>query len=261
MNRHFINLARRVHRFGFLRNVAKRIAGGRTIALPFHSGIICVDAVEHSWAWTGNRKLTEFEGFLQDRLLQLTATRDTFIDIGCNIGVMTLSVLLRRPNVTSISIDPNHRALELLADSLKRNGLSSRARTIGAAVSNDTRTLAYDAEGSFVGHVVPAGVSVPAIPLVEFLAQHVTAKAVVKIDVEGYEAMLVESLQRLPRLPGSVLAIELHPLGFNGWGDPHKVIAALRSRGDLGLRFIGDEQIESFDPTQFHQLEATWANE
>lgn len=259
MNSHLINLTRRFHRFELLRKLAKRIASGRTITLPFHGGVICVDAVEHSWAWTGDRQLTEFEGFLQDRLVELTTSRDTFVDIGCNIGVMTLSVLLRRPNVRSISIDPNRRAVELLTESLKRNGLSSRAQTIGVAVSNDTRTLAYDADGSFVGHVVPQGATVPAVPLIEILAQYVTAPSVIKIDVEGYEAMLTESFEQLPPMPGSVLAIELHPLGFNGWGDPHKVIAALRSRGDVALRLIGGENFDSLNPRTFHQLEATWS--
>lgn len=191
----------------------------------------------------------------------LASTRSCLLDIGSNVGVMTLSVLLRCRDVSAVTIDPNHRAIELLSRSLRKNRLEARARTFCLAASDDSRTIAYDADGSFVGHVASDGKTVPAIPLLELIEQHVVAPTVIKIDVEGYEAVLVESLRRLPRLPGSVLVIELHPLGFNGMGDPVKVVSALRSRTDLTVQLLGGGDIQAFDPTTFHQLEVCWPDE
>lgn len=259
MNKPLLALARRLHRFQSLRNLARHVAAGWTITQPFHRGVICLDAVEHSWAWTGHRRLEDFDRFVQDRLLELSATRPRFLDIGSSVGVMTLSVLLRNPAVRVASVDPNRRAIALLDRSLRLNRLEARARTFCVAASNDSREVAYAPDGSFVGHIAAEGKTVPAVPLPDLIAGHAVAPAVIKIDVEGYEAMLAESLSRLPALAGSALVIELHPLGFNGMGNPAKVVAALRSRGDAQVRLVGGD-VDRFDPATFHQLEALWPN-
>lgn len=261
MNRHFLALAKRLHRFPLLRRLAKRVAAGRTVQQPFHGGVICADAVEHAWAWIGNRRLEDFDRFLQDRLVDLTIKRPNFLDIGCNLGVMTLSVLLRNRGVTTVSVDPNQRAIELLNRSIHLNSLGRRAQTLCLAVSNSSGSLFYEAGGSFVGHVVEQGKSVPAVPLLELIAQQVRGPSVIKIDVEGYETALVDSLAHLPNLRGSALVIELHPRGFNGLGDPTAVVNALRSQVNLSLRVDGGSELAALDPTGFHQLEVLWPDE
>jgi hypothetical protein len=81
-----VDAARALHRIAFLRRWAKRIAAGWTITQPFHGGVICLDAVEHSWAWTGTRRLENFEREVQDRLLERLRGRELLSDIGSNIG-------------------------------------------------------------------------------------------------------------------------------------------------------------------------------
>jgi FkbM family methyltransferase len=260
MNPVFLTLAQRLHRVPILRRCARRLAAGRTVTQSFHGGIICLDAVEHSWAWTGRRRLEDFERPLQDRLLELVRGRATLLDIGCSIGVMTLSALLRDPSVQTVSIDAAPRVIELLNTSLRRNGLLSRARTVPVAVSSGETSLSFHGAGSFTGHVATEGVSpaVRAVPLLELIEQHITRPSVIKLDVEGYEAVLSDTFRILPPRPGSILVIELHPRGFNGLGDPFRVLSALRARGDLHLELIGGGEPDSLDPTTFHQLEVRW---
>lgn len=258
MNAPLVSLARQFHRVPLFRRWARRIAAGRSVSQPFHGGVICLDAVEHSWAWTGHRRLQDFERPVQDRLLALIATRPALLDVGCSIGVMTLSVLLRAPQVRSVSIDASPRAIQLLERSLRRNRLQARAQTAAVAVSAGEPTLSFAKGSSFTGHVSADGEVVPALPLATLVARHVSGPTVIKLDLEGYEARLAESLRALPALRGSVLAIELHPRGFNGFGDPFAVIRALEARGDLQLSLIGGGALSSLDPTQFNQLEAQW---
>lgn len=260
MNPALLTLARYLHRTPIFRRWARRLAAGRTVTQPFHGGVICLDAVEHSWAWTGQRRLEDFERPLQDRLLDLVRSRAALLDIGCSIGVMTLSALLRDPSVQTVSIDAAPRVIELLNKSLWRNRLLSRARTFAVAVSNGETSLAFQGAGSFTGHVAVEGASpaVRAVPLLEIIEQHVTSPSVIKLDVEGYEAVLSDTFRILPSRPDSVLLIELHPRGFNGLGDPFRVLSALRARGGLHLELLGGGEPDSLDPTTFHQLEVRW---
>lgn len=258
MNSLLLRTARLAHRSPLLRACARRVAAGLTISQPFHGGLICLDAVEHSWAWTGNRPLEAFERPVQDRLCELLATRARFVDIGSSIGVMTLSVLLRLPHVTTMSVDAAPRAIELLRRSIQHNRLAARASTENSAVSNGETQLAFADSGSFTGHVSPAGCLVPATPLVQVLQHHAQTPAVVKIDIEGYEAELADTLHRMPPLRGSVMVIEAHPFGLNGFGDPVRVVHALQNRGDARVCALGGAELSSIEPSHFHQIEVHW---
>jgi len=43
-------VVRNLHRFAPIRAIGKRLLRRRTIRQPFHGGVICLDAVDHSWA-------------------------------------------------------------------------------------------------------------------------------------------------------------------------------------------------------------------
>jgi len=258
VNEFLHSVARAAHRSPLLRAFARKVAAGVTVSQSFHGGVISLDAVEHSWAWTGSRRLETFERPVQDRLCELLAHRSRFVDIGSSIGVMTLSVLLRLPHVTTVSIDAAPRAIELLRRSIRRNRLDARARAENCAVSNGETELVFAEAGSFTGHVSSSGSVVPAMPLLDLLQQCVVGPSVVKIDIEGYEAVLADTLRHMPSLPGSVLVIEAHPLGLNGFGDPVRVIRALQERGDARVQFLGGGEISSIEPSHFHQIEVHW---
>jgi hypothetical protein len=107
-------LVPRVHRAPALRALGKRLLRRWIIRQPFHGGVICLDAVEQSWAWTGGIRLETWDRHVQDRLLALSRECRTMIDVGGNVGAMSLSVALRSPDITIVCVEPNARACALL---------------------------------------------------------------------------------------------------------------------------------------------------
>lgn len=257
MNPALLQLARRLHRVKAFRSLAKRIARRRIVEQSFHGGLIAMNAVEHSWAWTGKRRLEDFDRFLQDRLLELSRSHPHLLDIGGNIGVMTLSVLLRNLEATATVVEPNAQANAVLQRSLRRNRLEARVRVLPHAVSDGAATLPFDPTGSFTGHVAATGLPCPAVGFSTLLAEETRGPTVVKIDIEGFEARLCEEFAAMRPRENTVFVIELHPRGFNNLGDPARVVETLRRRGDLQLRLL-DGDLASLDPTQFRHLEATF---
>lgn len=252
-----VSTARFFHRAPLLRRLARVLVPWLAIRQRFHGAVIFLNAVDHSWSWTGGRPMDTFDRDLQDHLLSLVASRGRLIDVGCNIGVMSLSVLLRDPKADVVCVDPNVRAIRLLKRSLRLNGLDGRATPLCAAVSGGEAELRYDQHGSFIGHVSTSASPVPTIPLDELLRRYATKPVVLKIDVEGYETRLVDTLARASLPAGSVALMELHPAGYNGMGDPRRVIARLAEAG-LNLRLLDGVPLEQCEPSLFHQLQIDW---
>jgi len=257
MNPALGSTARFLHRVPLLRRLARLLVPWLAIRQPFHGAVIFLNAVDHSWSWTGGRPMDTFDRDLQDHLLALVASRGRLIDVGCNIGVMSLSVLLRDTRADVICVDPNIRAIRLLKRSLRLNGLEDRATTICAAVSGGEAQLRYDQHGSFIGHVSVSATPVATLPLEDLLKRHATKPVVLKIDVEGYETRLLDTLTRVKPPAGSVALLELHPLGYNGMGDPKLVITRLSGAG-LKLRLLDGVPLEQCEPSLFHQLQIDW---
>lgn len=253
-----LKLALRLHRSALLRRLARRVAKGWSIRQAFHGGVIYLDAIDHSWSWTGGRPMAQFDPEIQDCLLELARPRGLFLDIGCNIGVMTLSVLLRAPQVRVAAFDPNQRAITLLSKSLRRNRLSDRATLCAAAVSAGEASLTFDPNGSFTGHVAATGSAAPAIAFPRLIADHAHGPVALKIDVEGYETRLADIITNTPVPPGSAALIELHPAGFNGLGDPLQVLHRFQTPRHLNCRLLGAGGGTRCDPLTFHQLLVEW---
>ncbi len=158
-----------LHRLAFLRAAAKSLCRGWVVRQPFHGGVICLDAVEHSWAWTGRNSYEKFDQPLQDALLRHSQERPWLVDLGSNLGAMTLSVVLRNPRAHAVAVDPNPRAHQLLQKSVRRNRLGDRVRLVTAAVAPPGAAVRFDFTGSVVGHVTPDGSAVPAATVTELL--------------------------------------------------------------------------------------------
>jgi FkbM family methyltransferase len=221
-----------LHRFAFARRIARRLLHGLTLRQGFHGGSICLDAVEHSWAWTGKRRYETFDRPLQDRLLSLSSTFPYFIDVGCNIGAMALSVLLRNPSAMALCIDPNSRAIRLCRESVRINHLEGRIIIEEAAVTDHAGVACYDDSGSVLGHISEIGKPVKSLDILAVVDGAATSQpCLVKIDVEGYELCLLKRLAASKLLRKICLVVELHPRGFNGFGDPESALAILADSG------------------------------
>ncbi len=251
-------IVRVLHGSSLLRRVAKRLGRGKTVQQPFHGGIICLDAVEHSWAWTGQNTYENFDRSQQDALLALSRDHAWLVDIGCNLGAMTLGILLRNPHARSVSVDPNPRAVQLLQKSIEVNQLTDRAQVFQAAIAPAGAQVRFDFEGSVTGHVTAAGSPVATKTVAEVLASVPAGVApLIKVDVEGFETQFLAELAPLARARDAVLFLELHPAGMNGWGDPVKAIGTLREEQAVITTFDG-RAVTQVEPSANFQVVARW---
>lgn len=226
-------LVLRLHRLPFVRRAGRLLLRGRVVRQPFHGGVICLDAVEQSWAWTGAIRLETWDRHIQDRLLELSRGCRTMVDVGSNVGAMALSVALRNPAIAIVCVEPNARAAELLRESIAANRLGDRMTVVEAVAGTADGTVSFEEGGSTTGHVVVAGaVARPSVDFARLIDREAERGAcLVKLDVEGYEAVVLTALPRLLRRDRVQLVVELHASGFNGIGDPARCGALLTASG------------------------------
>jgi FkbM family methyltransferase len=250
--------SRFLHRFAPLRAVAKRALRGVTLEQRFHGGRISLDAVDHSWAWTGRLRYETFDVELQNALLALARGRTTLVDIGCNVGAMTLSVLLREPTIRARSFDANPRAVALLRRSLARNGLADRASVTWAAVAPKDGELRFESSGSVIGHVSDRGLPTPAVAFAPLVREAAAAgRCLLKVDVEGFETSLIPELANAGPLANVCLVAELHPRGYNGVGSPRRNLEALRATG-AEVTTIDGQPVATVPEEGFTNVVARW---
>ena len=248
-----MGIVRFFHQFKFLRDAAKIIGRKIKIRQKFHNGYIFMNAVEQSWAWTGERNYTYFDLHLQNFILEKSLLFDQFIDIGSNVGVMTLSTLLRNDNIRALAIDANTLAIKLLKKSLAYNKLTERCEVINAVVGATNGVVKFDTTGSVTGHVADDGNEIVSLRFSTILNRYNTCKTLVKIDIEGYETVILNDLANVHNLHNFAFLIELHPLGFNGAGDPEQVIKTLK-QADGEITDMQGQVITGVDPQAINQL-------
>jgi FkbM family methyltransferase len=251
------SLVSKLHQFSVLRTIAKKFLHEYTLQQPFHSGVICLDAVEHSWAWTGNRRYETFDSDLQDKLLSLSQNYEILIDIGSNIGAMSLSILLRNPHIKAICLDPNSRAIALLRNSIRLNKLADRADVIQAAVSDVDGVINFDDSGSVTGHISQLGKQVNSVSFARVINENTSLKCLIKIDIEGFEINLLKSLTDIKNLNNVCFIIELHPLHFNLIGNPNDCLKMLLDSGAI-VEDLRGQHLHQVENKNFTQVIAKW---
>jgi FkbM family methyltransferase len=245
------------HKFKFMRQLAKAIGSKIDIKQKFYGGYIFLNAVEHSWAWTGERNYTNFDSGLQQFIYKQSKSYQYFIDIGSNIGVMTIGTLLNNNQIKTVSIEPNDQAISLLKKSLTYNKLDARSKVIHAVVSDKDGSLKFDSTGSVIGHVADDGKEVQAISLSTILNEYSDYKSLVKIDIEGYETIAMNALRNVNNLHNFAFIIELHEQGFNNVSDPAYVFEILKKFNGKIIDTNGNN-VTAIDPKNMHQLLVTF---
>lgn len=186
-----------------------------------------------------------FEPLLSDWMVRNLRPGDVFVDVGSNRGFFTmLAADLVGPSGRVYAFEPNPSVFADLTEHVRRNSFEGRVRCFGNAVSDtDHGTMdlfvSQDEFNSGLSSVVPSGDLLrsgaldPAarVPVVtrslDGWADEIGLSlppAMVKIDVEGAESLVIAGMQRLlaDRAPWAI-AIETLPDG--------PVVATLRHRG------------------------------
>lgn len=164
----------------------------------------------------------------------------TVIDVGANVGQMTLEMaVLVGPRGRVFAIEPGEGNLEYLREHVQGNGLSDRVEVIAAACAEvdggEVTFFIGSTDGvSSVGsghNIVGAEaitkqganlhvrqVRVPRVSIDGMCARLGIRPAVIKIDVEGAELLVMKGAQETLRHARPELRVGFHPFAFE---DPH----------------------------------------
>jgi FkbM family methyltransferase len=147
--------------------------------------------------------------------------RGTLVDIGANIGTVTLDFMTRFPEIRVHAYEPHPATFAMLRANIESNGLAARVVTYPEAVGGRSGVLALHAGGpSMQTTAYGAGAAARAreefrVPMValDTVIERCVADgpiALVKIDAEGAEAEILEGAhpQALKEIPQFV--IEYH---------------------------------------------------
>ena len=110
-----------------------------------------------------------------------------FLDIGASMGIYTLTVAARRPDVRVIAFEPIADVADRLSFNLAANKMTGRVEARALALGDITGTIAFnrEAESAVIGE---GTISVPCDTLLNVArAEGLTRIDAIKIDVEGYE--------------------------------------------------------------------------
>lgn len=138
---------------------------------------------------------------LGEFLWRLVRQGDTCIDVGANIGYVTLLMAAQcSPNGNCISFEADPSLFDQLVENIGRNDIS-HITPVNAAVSDNNGTVSFQKAGDFnmgLGRVVndptSSSFQVSAVRLDEYFAKLDCAR-VVKIDVEGHELKVLKGMR------------------------------------------------------------------
>jgi FkbM family methyltransferase len=214
----------------YRRGVLCEIGGGRTLRL-------CVE----------NKRVRPSKTYAAevDWLLSGVTPGMCVLDVGANIGL--LSICLGKavgPAGRVFAFEPSPVPFGCLQKNVALNGLAQVVSAEPRAVGDRTGQLAFflneDPCDTQHSAVRPPGqqltkVLVETITIDEFCRQRRLTPNVIKIDVEGFEPLVLEGARNVVAQAGSLkLFVELHPAVWPSIGyDPNKFAALLTN---LGLR-------------------------
>jgi FkbM family methyltransferase len=161
------------------------------------------DVIGDSLFYTG-----AFEPLASTELMRI-ATNDggLLVDVGANIGYFTCLWLSANKANRCISVEASPRNIELLESNINENGYSDRCELKRVAASNQHGEVSFDqgpiAQTGWGGISEGIGsglrvIRVPCVPLSDLVPVDVPIR-LVKIDVEGAEALVLEGAEKLFR--------------------------------------------------------------
>ncbi len=190
-----------------------------------------------------------------------------FIDVGANIGAVTIYALLsgRFAHVLAIEPDPYNRSL--LERNIELNGYSDRVTVVAAAASDAARTMMmYRDAKNFGAHSVKTGFSksqadqqsVRADTLDNLVREAGWTPArisLVKIDVEGHEQAVVDGMANIAeRAPPVLMEVTCRPIADGRFEFPARLRKSLLSAYQCCALLNQDrpalQSIDGFAPDQ-----------
>jgi FkbM family methyltransferase len=165
--------------------------------------IIRGDVIGHSLFYTG-----AYEPHTTRKLLEIASREGgLFVDVGANLGYYSVLWCQARAGNHCIAIEASPRNVKLLTENILQNNLTDACTILPVAASNCSGTVSFD-QGPITqtgwGGISPGVdsgarlIRVEARSLDEMLSTMPTAR-LMKIDVEGAEALVIEGAAALLR--------------------------------------------------------------
>lgn len=152
----------------------------------------------------------------------LTKHHNIIFDIGSNVGYMSLLALIQNPNRQILLVDPNPKALQAASKMFLENQIGFRANYYSAFVSDTCDeavtfyTIGTGAAGSmYASHAKTASqtnsfMNVNSVTLDYLMSFYEVLPDLVKIDVEGAEALVLAGSKKLADKSKCGFFIEMH---------------------------------------------------
>lgn len=178
-----------------------------------------------------------FDSELVDNVTRLLASCGfepaQVIDVGANVGTVTIDLLSRFPRATGVAFEPDETNFRLLRQNILGNGMEERVDARRAAISDhDGSALLELSTDNFGDHRVRVGEasrgdygeelrltrSVPAWRLDTLLAEGrltLDVPTLAWVDVQGHEAQLLDGAAGLREVP---VVLEVWPYGLRRAG-------------------------------------------
>jgi FkbM family methyltransferase len=145
-----------------------------------------------------------FEGIYEEELVsyivETLPEHGVFIDVGANIGAISIMVALRRPDVTIHAFEASPRIFHYLERNIQQNKLKNIKAVNRAIHTEDNQELSFYApedkfgKGSFSNVFNCIAEQVKTIRLDSYFDEYNLQPDLIKVDVEGFEAMVFESM-------------------------------------------------------------------
>lgn len=163
-----------------------------------------------SLAWLTGKVEPEVQRALQERL----RPGDTVVDAGASIGFHSLLAgRLVGPGGTVVAFEPNPPDAASVRANADLNGLANVV-VVEEALSSASATAFLDRPGEATARLrrtaTPGALQVQTTSLDAYLTASRLAPAVVKIDVEGHEAEVIEGMAATLARSRPVLIVEMH---------------------------------------------------
>ncbi|MGI8707744.1 MAG: FkbM family methyltransferase [Actinomycetota bacterium] len=185
---------------------------------------------------------------------RLLSPGDVFVDVGANVGVYSVWAAAHGANV--VAVEPNPHAVARLQANAILNGFHFDIHPKALAASSGTQ--AFSTCGDVLGHLSDVGdVEVETITLDELLDGR-RARGV-KIDVEGYERLVLEGACRsLSAGRIDYIQLEWNDTSLSLIGEDRSGVAAILASHQYALAKPNEtgtlERVTSADMTHSHDL-------
>ena len=170
-----------------------------------------------------------YEYDIVSRVTKLIRPNSTFFDVGANIGLMSVPALATCPSCRVVSFEPSPNTLPFLERTINASAYSDRWTITGKGISSCAGELDFSTghpdfalfEGFKSGNRMPnsKSVKVPVSTLdCEWHTLEQPSVSLVKIDVEGGEAGVLDGAVEMIRACHPAIITEWHEAYLNPFG-------------------------------------------